>query len=324
MERLDYVSNDDALLRVQRYCLQDGKTAGVQMIRVCNAAGLELHLAVDRALDIAELRFQGVSLGYFSATGITHPSYYEPGKYGWLRSFYGGFLTTCGLDQVGEPCSFGEEEYGLHGRISNCPAEQVCAETHRENHYVIGTVQGAIRQTKQQGEAFLLRRTYEFREDSTAFAFTDVIENQCAKPLPLQLLYHFNLGYPFLSPELEMELPPAEILPADEASKGRCKEYADCTDTRELTLLHKLLKRAPKTSLVLKNKGIRLKLIFDGEQLPILAQWRYLQPREYVMAFEPANAHLQGVAREAENGTLEYLQPRERKTCRFHIELSRE
>lgn len=322
MDRLDCVSNDAALLQIQKYCLQEGKAAGVQMIRVSNVAGLELHLAADRALDIAELRFWGISLGYLSATGIMHPSYYEPEGYGWLRSFYGGFLTTCGLDQAGEPCRYDGENYGLHGRIANCPAEQICAETHRKNRTVMGTVQGVVRQAKQQGEAFLLRRTYEFYENRAAFTFTDVIENQCAKPLPLQLLYHFNLGYPFLSPCLEMELPPAQILAADEASKGRCEEYTDCTDTRELTLLHKLQKCEPMTKLILKNRGIRLTLSFDGKQLPILAQWKHLKPREYVMAFEPTNTHLKGVAWEAENGTLEFLQPGEQKVYQFFIELS--
>lgn len=294
------------------------------MIRICNAVGLELHLAVDRALDIAELRFQGIPLGYLSATGLTHPAYYEPEDDGWLRSFYGGFLTTCGLNQAGEPCQFQGEMHGLHGRISNCPAEQICAETHREGDKIAGTVQGAVRQAKQQGEAFLLRRTYYFMSDSTDFRFTDVIENQCAKPLPLQLLYHFNLGYPFLTPELKMELPPAEVLAADEASVGRCGEYADCSSVRELTLLHKLKKREQMTQLTLKNLGFRLILSFDGIQLPILAQWRHLEPREYVMAFEPTNTHLKGAAWELENGTLEVLRPYEQKILHFSVCLSRE
>ena len=60
-DKFDYVSNDDSLLCIQRYCLQEGKAAGTQMIRVSNAAGLELHIAVDRALDMAELRFRGIS-----------------------------------------------------------------------------------------------------------------------------------------------------------------------------------------------------------------------------------------------------------------------
>lgn len=321
MTRFDYVSNDAALLNIQRYCLQEGRAAGVQMIRVANAAGLELHLAADRALDIAELRYLGTSIGYLSATGITHPAYYEPEGYGWLRSFYGGFLTTCGLDQVGEPCAFHDESRGLHGRISNCPAEQLCTTTQRDGQTLSGIVQGTTRQARQQGEAYLLRRTYHFSADRADFSFTDVIENQSATPLPLQLLYHFNLGHPFLSPELKIQLPPATIQPFSAADAAHCNEFADCTDPRELTLLHQLEHRAPDTTLTAENHGLRLTLQFDSTQLPILAQWRHLAARDYVLAFEPTNTHLQGVAWDAAQQTLEYLAPGQSKTLHFTVSL---
>lgn len=318
-DKFDYVSNDDSLLCIQRYCLQEGKAAGTQMIRVSNATGLELHIAVDRSLDMAELRFRGVSLGYLSATGITHPSYYEPEGYGWLRSFYGGFMATCGLDQVGEPCQVNGSHYGLHGRISNCPAEQICTEVRRGGRKLEGIVSGVIRQACQQGEAYLLRRTYHFSDDSAAFTFTDEIENLSGKAVPLQLLYHFNLGYPFLSPSLQMELPPAKTEGWDEVSESKCDQYMDCTDPEELTLLHHLKEPQKPTQLILKNQGIRLCLGFDGEKLPILAQWRLLQPREYVLAFEPTNNHLRGLAWEKEYGQVEMLQPGEKRVYHFCI-----
>ncbi len=319
MNRLDYVSNDAALLQIQRYCLQEGKAAGTQMIRICNVAGLELHVAADRAMDIAELRYRGTPIGYLSATGITHPAYYEPEDYGWLRSFYGGFLTTCGLEQVGDPCRRGPEHYGLHGRISNCPAEQVCTGIQRKDGYVTGVVSGVVRQAKQQGEAYLLRRTYEFRSDRACFTFTDEIENQCANPLPLQLLYHFNLGYPFLSPSLEMFLPKATIQPVTSASETIWETYKDCRDPQELTLLHVLQNPTQNTVIRLENEDLCLKIQFDGSRLPILGQWRHLQRREYVMSFEPTNTHLRDVAWEERHGTLEYLMPGEKRTYAFAV-----
>ena len=45
--------------------------------------------------------FQGLPLAWRSPAGDVHPSYYEPEGFGWLRSFAGGLLTTCGLDQFG-------------------------------------------------------------------------------------------------------------------------------------------------------------------------------------------------------------------------------
>lgn len=319
MERLKYVSNDGALLKIERYCLQEGKAAGTQMIRVCNAAGLEMHLVADRALDISELRFRGVSIGYLSATGITHPSYYEPEGYGWLRSFYGGFLTTCGLDQVGEPCQIGSNSYGLHGRIANCPAEQICTEVRRKGEKLVGVVSGAIKQACQQGEAYLLRRTYYFTDDSAGFTFEDEIENQSGKDVPLQVLYHFNLGYPFLSPTLKMQLPKSRTVAWNEASKEMCSDYSNCADDREMTLMHLLTEKSNQERLILQNQGIQLALEFDGKQLPILAQWRLLQPREYILAFEPTNNHLRGLEWEKLNGAVDILQSGEKRKYQFSV-----
>ena len=323
MERLNCVSNDGALLKIERYCLQEGKAAGTQMIRVCNDAGLEMHLVADRALDISELRFRGVSIGYLSATGITHPSYYEPEGYGWLRSFYGGFLTTCGLDQVGEPCQVGSNSYGLHGRIANCPAEQLCTEVRREGDKLVGVIRGTIKQACQQEEAYILRRTYYFTDDSAEFTFEDEIENQSGKEMPLQVLYHFNLGYPFLSPTLKMQLPESKTVAWDEASEEMCVDYSNCTDDREMTLMHLLTQKSSKERVVLQNQGIQLSLEFDGKQLPILAQWRLLQPREYILAFEPTNNHLRGLEWETKKGTSALLTPGEKVKYRFGIILEK-
>src|SRR3546814_15777709 len=41
----------------------------------------------------------------------------------WLRTFGGGLLTTCGLSHVGGPETGDFGEQGLHGLISNTPAE---------------------------------------------------------------------------------------------------------------------------------------------------------------------------------------------------------
>jgi hypothetical protein len=63
-----------------------------------------------------------VPLAWVSPTGVVAPHFRELQGEGWLRSFGGGLLVTCGLQNVGEPSERGGEELGLHGRISNTPA----------------------------------------------------------------------------------------------------------------------------------------------------------------------------------------------------------
>lgn len=55
-------------------------------------------------MDITACRYKGISLNWNSAVGASHPAYYEAGGLGWLRTFQGGMLVTCGLDQFGSPC----------------------------------------------------------------------------------------------------------------------------------------------------------------------------------------------------------------------------
>ena len=67
-----------------------------------------------------------MALGYISKIDIVSPAYYEQPEFGFFRNFFAGLLTTCGLSYMGDPNIDNDEELGLHGRISNTDAEDVC------------------------------------------------------------------------------------------------------------------------------------------------------------------------------------------------------
>jgi hypothetical protein len=52
-------------------------------------------------------------------------------RLGFQQSFYGGLLVGCGLRWMGARSTDGEEPLGLHGRLSNTPAEQVAVDKAR-------------------------------------------------------------------------------------------------------------------------------------------------------------------------------------------------
>lgn len=62
-----------------------------------------------------------MSVSWISKTGVVSPAYYEKDGKNFLRGFFGGLVTTCGLKNIGR--AYGE--MGLHGRISNTPAENI-------------------------------------------------------------------------------------------------------------------------------------------------------------------------------------------------------
>jgi hypothetical protein len=63
------------------------------------------------------------SLTWLSSRGIVPPQLFPDKGLNWLRTFAGGLLTTCGLTHAGGPETDEFGERGLHGLISNIPAE---------------------------------------------------------------------------------------------------------------------------------------------------------------------------------------------------------
>ena len=92
---------------VKRYTLAEGKAAGVEAVDVETGGGLCYTVLPGRGMDIARLTYKGVPVSFMSKTRVVGPQYYEPEGFNWMRSFFGGMLTTCGLSNAGIPCEDG-------------------------------------------------------------------------------------------------------------------------------------------------------------------------------------------------------------------------
>lgn len=104
-EILEHVGHMDQVAGIKLLEATDGLARSSRMFQVWTGTGLSFHVLADRALDISACRYKGVPLAWASAVGDVHPTYYEPEGAGWLRSFQGGLLVTCGLDHFGYPSS---------------------------------------------------------------------------------------------------------------------------------------------------------------------------------------------------------------------------
>src|SRR5215212_6968217 len=107
---------------IQPFVFDDGPARGVSALRFRTGGGLSLDVLCDRGMDLGAAEYRGVPLAWLSPTGVVAPQFRELQGEGWLRSFGGGLLVTCRLQNVGEPSVRNGEELGLHGRISNTPA----------------------------------------------------------------------------------------------------------------------------------------------------------------------------------------------------------
>ena len=105
--------------------LSEGNERGTRGVAMRNAGGLSFRVLSDRGMGLYDLQFHGVPISFMSGAGAVHPAYTDPAGMGWLDTWPGGFMTTCGLTQVGSPCVDEGEELGLHGRVASIPSEKV-------------------------------------------------------------------------------------------------------------------------------------------------------------------------------------------------------
>lgn len=307
----EYISNPSVLLEVRRMTLAEGRGKGVDLFRVTNLAGLDFDVLIDRAMGIGSLRVDGSLISYTSETGIVHPAYYEKDGFGWLRSFGGGFLATCGLTQVGEPW----EGQGLHGRIDNISAEEVGWKRWWEGDTLWAEIWGVMYEACNQGEYLSLRRTIRLNHQEKKIWVEDSVENLGSTPAPFMLLYHVNMGAPFLKPGTKVTLPHSRIQCFDPVAESHipCSgEIPDVTaEGLDLLWLHHPEEKRDLQTAIVDNGSRQVQITWSADTLPILGQWELLKPRGYVLALEPTNTHLQGQNWERDNGSLQWIRPDE-------------
>lgn len=327
-EMLKYVGDTSQLFGVKDYRLNGGKADGVRAVDIKNGSGLEFTVLPDRGLDIAYLSYKSVNFSYISKTGIVAPEYFmEPGL-GFLRSFYAGFLTTCGLTYVGAPCNDNGEELGIHGRISNTPGEEVYAGAEWIEGTPVMKVKGKMREARLFGEYVVLEREIICRYGENKIYINDIVENNGFREEPLMILYHFNLGYPLLSSKSYLLTPSVKVSPRDpEAAKGT-GEYDKFQEPtpgyNEQVFYHELKADSEgRTFAALVNPELELGAViwFNKNQLSRLTQWKQTGEGEYVLGIEPCNCHVEGRAKARKDGSLEFIKPGEIRKFNLEIEI---
>jgi hypothetical protein len=322
-----HVGHMDQLAGIRPMELADGKARGCRILDVWTGAGFRFQVNADRALDIASCAFEGIPLAWRSPSGDVHPAFYEPQGLGWLRSFPGGLLATCGLDQFGSPSQDGGVEFGLHGRISNLPATQVNYRTFWDGDEYILEVSGEIRQTALFFENLVLRRRLTTRLGSNRLRIEDVVVNDGFAPAPHMLLYHFNLGFPLVSEHTRLHLQAESTQPRDAAAEVGLADWA-CFQLPTPGYQEQVFIHRPKAdqdgwaTVELDNPemGVGLRWTYDATALPYLMEWKMMGEGAYVVGIEPANCKgLGGRAVTRETGQLPVIEPGESR--RYSIEL---
>lgn len=311
-----YIGNSLQIRGAERYILQDGKGDGMHFICVRNGMGLEAWISVDRAGDISRISVDGKNMGFFSPCGYVASQYYDKEGLGFLKSFTAGFITTCGLTQVGSPCEDDGEVLPLHGTVSHIPAT-VCVMDEDKDGI---TIKLKLIDSIIFGKKLELCRVYRFSYNENSFEMTDTVNNIGDRQSPYMILYHCNMGYPLLTENSIVKIPHnAQASRDDHAAKfvdsallsevpqeqyqERCYYY-DVKETDGIA----------KVGIYSTDFNVGMVMAYDKKGLDCFTQWKMMGVNDYVMGLEPGNCNADGRDITREKGLLKFLEPGESGT----------
>lgn len=302
-----YIGHESQMRGVEEHRLVGGKGDGMRLLLVRNGKGLEFTVCADRCADISRLSFRGINMGYFSACGYVAPAYYDGVGDGFLKSFYSGFLTTCGLTAVGSPCEDDGEKLPLHGTVSNIPAEHIYWEMDEKEI----RIHAKVTDERLFSHKMVLNRTLVCSLEENKITVKDTITNRGDKECPAMILYHMNMGYPLLSEKSIVKIPSVKVMPRND----RAAEDLDTWDKmltpqpqfEEQCYYHSFDKKGAAS---IYNPDIQqgLEITFDADSLKFFTEWKMMGVRDYVLGLEPGNCTPDGRDRVREAGDLTILQ----------------
>jgi len=310
MNELRYVGNENQLLSARRITFRDDVSEGVKAIELRNRAGLSATCLEDQCLDLFDLSFKGINFSFQTKNGLMSNQYFNgvAGEFGY--HWRAGMLYTCGLTNTGGGCQDGNLFHSTHGRIGVRPARNV--NLVRDENGV--TITGTMRDSTLAGHQLDLERSVFFPADGKEITITDNLVNREALPQEYMLLYHFNLGYPLLTPGCRVikgkgtgfNKHKGGDVPADWA---QCTEPADCKD-EELFCFRNTADRDgfAYAALINDELGLGCYVKYFLDTLPLLMHWKNMCSHDYVIGLEPSNSYIMGRVKERENGTLPKLE----------------
>ncbi len=289
---------------VRQRRLRGGLSDGVDVVEIDNGA-LKLEVLPTRGMGVWRGSFQGLPIGWNSPVKQpVHPAFVnqtERGGLGWLAGF-NELICRCGLSFLGPP---GRDEdlkdhpilgeLTLHGKIANLPAHRVEVTVDPDNDGRIA-VTGVVDECSMFGPCLRLTSTISTAAGSNRFTVIDEVTNLSAKPAEFELLYHTNIGRPFLEPGSLFLAAVREVSPRDARAAEGIDNYdkysAPDPDYAEQAYFFRLVGDAGQRGVVaLRNAAgnAALSLRFPLNELPCFTLWKNTTAEAdgYVTGLEP-------------------------------------
>ncbi len=325
------VAGASGAFSVAKRRLRGGPSDGVEVVDVDNGT-MRFSILPTRGMGLWKAYCGEIELGWNSPVqGPVNPALvplWEPSGVGWLSGF-DELIVRCGLESNGAP-EFNENgtlRYPLHGKIANTPAHKVELTVDTDSGEI--SVTGIVHEARLFFNKLQLATTYTTKIGQPGFTVSDTVTNLWAEPSEMELLYHINVGVPFLGPGAKAIIPIAKMAPRDaEAAKtvGQWDVYGpESPGTPEAAFYFDLAADADgntKTLLKGASGAQGVSLAFNKRQLPCFTLWKNPQAATdgYVTGFEPAVNFPNARSFEEKKGRVVTLGPGESRV--FEIELT--
>ena len=276
-ELLQRVGSVSQIGGIKDYTFNDGKSKGVRAIEV-NTGVICFTVLVDRGLDIAQCFFKGEAVSWISKTDVVAPTFYEKDGKNFLRGFYGGLVTTCGLKNIGGPVG----EYGLHGRAANIPAEKISVFADWIGDDYVMRVSAQMRDSAVFGENLVIKRTITTKLFSDEITLEDTVINEGFADENTALCYHCNFGYPLVCEGAKILGVPDDVCDITAPIHAKEEECIGVSQTGEYVTVG------------IDNGEISAHLTYKSDTLPNFLIWKMLGESEYVVGLEPRTTNFGG------------------------------
>ncbi|QDT38005.1 aldose 1-epimerase family protein [Stratiformator vulcanicus] len=323
----------NSLSSISRTTLTGGVSEGVELVTLKNPS-IEISVIPTRGMGLLGGAALGYPLGWQSPVQRpVHPSFVDlsaSNGLGWLTGF-NEFLCRCGIGWNGPP---GDDDEGspvenpltLHGRIANIPADNVSLFIDESDGSV--GITGQVRECGLFGTNLTLEVEYRLPAEEPRFHVRDVITNDASRPAEVELLYHINVGPPFLEDGSVIAVSADAVAPRDPRAAEGIEDWSKCGppesgfaeqayyfNTSRLPTGHAAMVLANR------NRDLAVEVAFDPDVLPHGAVWKNTAAVEdgYVIGLEPATDFPNHRSFERAEGRLKSIAPGEQLVTELSV-----
>lgn len=292
------ISNYKQICSAYEVRFTSNKERDIEAILINNNA-LELLINKSNALDISWVKYKGQNISFLSKNGL------NSSRSNFSENFEGGFLYTCGLDNI----STCVKNKPTHGNLHYQESDNVNI-SYLDNSVI---VEGEVRLSGLFSKNLVLKRRYVIEPNK--IIVSDKIVNVGYLEEDYVILYHINYGYPFLDTSLKLDIPSIKIDSVTSVAESNKDKFSIIEEPQDEFFENVYYHELSKGHVELTNPDLDIKVTMDYslDDFPYTIEWKSMRSGDYALGIEPSISRF-------DRYTPRKIGPQEEKSYKIEIE----